>query len=460
MDGLPNEGWLTNDLASPTKRTFWILSYCSKDGDLSKRFAIFISIEGMGTNLIGAYGNSVAPTPCIDSLAGKAILLDQLWNDSSDPHQALSAWWTGVHGLETLENSGLPSPWRQAMEQALLVTDSESLVENPVTDAVSEVVFVQQPNESEASRDDQSEDESKLEGESKDITLHFEGLLQAALATWHARKDEFPVLWIHSQGLAGPWDAPYEMREMLCDEDDPKPPHGKQPLELFVNDRTDPDEIFQISCAVGGQSMAIDQAIGEFYETLKDLDVSSNCLLGIIGTNGFPLGEHGVVGAQPPKLYSEVLHAPCILHPGNALPLGIRQGIILQPNMVGGMLNFWFDPSVDDQDLYESVLNSFFPTLDGETTTGLAIAKDERSTYIKAPAWSMIVCQSDGAELSTELYAKPDDRWEQNDVSSRAAVVVEKMLLLGQRLEEAYSQPASERTAINWLDDDLTQLHR
>ncbi len=409
---------------------------------MNKRRAVLISVEGLGTNLIGAYGNSVAPTPNIDSLASRGIVLDQLWGDGVSAVELLESWWTGCHALERSSCEPRYTPWGEAIRSGLLVTDSREVAEGNGIDRFERVLFV------------------ASEGEEESDLLGFERLVQVALGAWSEVLDEQPFLWIHTRGLRGTWDAPYELRELLCDEGDPDPPRDTEPMAMRVVESTDPDEIFQISCAVGGQTMFIDQVIGELQRTLDELEISDQCLAGLLGVNGFPLGEHRQVGGESLELYAESLHVPCILRPGNTIHLGVRHSVMMQPHEVGEWISEWFREGSTDEAFLTSLEEMVTPSFDGESSIGAAIAIEGGVSYVHTPAWACRITESDQHPPATELFAKPDDRWEQNDVSTRAVHVVEKMMVLKSKLETHYRTPVEERATLNWIDEELVQLHR
>ena len=43
------------------------------------------------------------------------------------------------------------------------------------------------------------------------------------------------LIWLHSQGLAGPWDAPLQLRNFYAAEDDPEPPAIVDPPNLPID---------------------------------------------------------------------------------------------------------------------------------------------------------------------------------------------------------------------------------
>jgi len=64
-----------------------------------------------------------------------------------------------------------------------------------------------------------------------------------------------------------------------------------------------------------------------------------------------------------------------------------------------------------------------------------AVAKGERA--IRTPAWFLREVGTSGDEPKVELFAKSDDRWEVNEVASRAAEVVDNLKAALNAFEQA-----------------------
>lgn len=400
--------------------------------------AIILSIDGLGTNLVGAYGNSLCPTPNMNTLAAKSICLDQFWADSSDPLTVLASLWTGTHALN--RDFDCFSDWTQWIRQGVLVTDDKRLVESAAANVFERVIFV--------------------DHDSLDEGTEFEELVEAALGAWVAESQMFSLLWIHSRGLRGAWDAPYNYRKIMCDDEDPEPPEDIAPISFSVDKSTDPDDIFGVSCAVVGQVVVIDQAIGELLGTIRELKQDKETLVGLVGVSGYPLGEHGMVGGESGALYAETLHCPCMFRLGEELPVGLRLPTIMQPHEIGDWVVSWLNIEIADQGESTMLDHLCDESIDTPSRIGAAIAIADNEWFVASPAWSCrIQSQTDSSPPKVELYAKPDDRWEQNEVSIRATSVTEKMLALRDKLLLAHTTlPHSE--PINWLDDDLVKPSR
>jgi hypothetical protein len=67
---------------------------------------------------------------------------------------------------------------------------------------------------------------------------------------------------------------------------------------------------------------------------------------------------------------------------------------------------------------------SLLPVADGEPVPlrQMAVATASGQRAIRTPAWLLRESQASG-QTRRELFAKPDDRWEVNEISSRCGVL-------------------------------------
>ncbi len=384
---------------------------------IGKRHVVILTIEGLGCNLVGSYGGAIAPTKNWDSFASRAIVFDQYWADTLLPYDVLESMWSGTHfGSRQGNQVASPMQW----ENGLLVTDSLSLVENMDRDAFGDVLF--------------AETSDSTEGESG--TTHIEQLIETALGAWANQLSDYPFLWIHSKGLSGKWDAPYEYRMVMCDDGDPDPPRETEPASLRIMPNTDPDEIFGWACAAGGQSIAYDDAWSIIENALGELGLAESSLLVLAGVAGFPMGEHGWVGTAGQSLYAETIHLPLIIRPGHQLDLGIRVPFMVQPHMIASTIRSWLGgnkaigESASPMDLVTQT--DAFAAEHWPPANQVACSLFQDQIHVAVPAWSCRwECNRDQTELpqeKAELFAMPDDRWQQNEISQRALEVLESMV--------------------------------
>lgn len=437
--------------------------------DLSVRHptAVVVTIEGLGTNLIGAYGNSLCPTPHLDRFASQALVADQFWMDCCSADQILTSMWTGVHHYrrsqgEPAKRQGAMAPTLQS--PGLMVTDTPRAIEHAKAILTGEAILVSSPE--------------------RDQTA-FCSLVEQALDHWIPRLDNLPWLWIHSQGLMRPWDAPYEYRCSMCDEGDPLPPRDTDPPMMLVDKNTDPDVIFGWACGAGAQAMVIDEVWEWLESALQQLELYPSCLLTLAGVLGFPLGEHRSIGypsplkqiAAPKLMHSESLHTPLILRPGNRLPLGVRFGPFLQPQHIGQLVNLWLEREGRGTIDAEGVA---FPR--AELGTGIeeliemsslrrdawpaefraALVKQGDQSTLLVPAWGATWHNSDvEGKPGSSLYAMPDDRWQQNEIGSRAPETLDQMRILRDAwLADLEQSPSNIASLLSTMDESLWRQHR
>ena len=378
---------------------------------------ILVTIEGWGVNLAGCYGNSLLPTPSIDRLAAHSVVFDQFWMQSIHLEPNLSA----------ISKKLQPSQW-------LVATDS--------IPAVSSLR--------------QHEDLERLEVSHEETQESFEHLLTEALECWIEQSQVTPYLWIHSRGLNGPWDAPYEYKKLMCDTDDPDPPSDNKQPDLILEANFDPDLLFGIACGAGAQSVCIDQGIGLILQSLKELGIDQQCWLSVAGLLGFPLGEHRRVGLGIPSdlskdAYSERLHTPWILRPAAGYKLGTRTSNLLQPSDMGHWLEQISEAS-------QNHLLDFF-----SSKPPLAWARGNNEFAVLTDRWSarFDIQQDASGKLSLvdapigEVFCFPEDRWQQNEISSR---VPDAVSLLRQIATMLLEQVEDELSSSEHLTDLLSQL--
>jgi hypothetical protein len=154
-------------------------------------------------------------------------------------------------------------------------------------------------------------------------------------------------------------------------------------------------------------------------------------LLIVTSPRGYPLGEHRRVGGD--ALYAELLQVPLFARlPGGKGEL-LRTQEIVQPQSV-------FATIADDAhgpNLWRIAAGEPLPG----AGTAVSIGPAQRS--IRTPAWFLREVQSaDGPQR--ELFAKPDDRWETNEVASRCGEAAEQ---LAARLDEFESLARGGRLA-------------
>lgn len=396
---------------------------------MSQSGGILITIEGWGVNLAGCYGNSLLPTPSIDRLAAHGIVFDQFWMNSVEQSANIKAIMKGMQ----------PDRW-------LCATDS-----NIAATALR-----------------QFDDLQRLEVAQDQSSESFDRLLTEAFECWLQQRKETPFLWIHSRGLCGEWDAPYEFRKLMCDSDDPNPPSETTPPELILPPDFDPDLLFGLACGAGAQAVCIDQGIGFIMQTLKELGIQRECWIALAGLLGFPLGEHRRVGmgARSPKLddgkytiadaYAERLHTPWILCPVPELSLGTRDHRICQPVDLGDWLEHTSDGLRIDPYLWTLDRNDLAWCTGFDEIALITKYWSARFDFGRTIDGCMVL------DLTTqgEVYCFPEDRWQQNEIASRVPKVESLLRQIATILLDRRGDDAPRSDEIRTLLAELSGIRR
>jgi hypothetical protein len=379
------------------------------------RSAVVVVVDRLGAGFLGPYGNTWVDTPQFNRLASESLVCETALADSPDVKQACRAWWSGRHALElvTSQTPGLPLAARESGRLTSLVSSDLELV----TDGFGDHQFVSSPTP------------GKRAEELEQTAI---GALFVEAARRVSELREPSLLWIHSSGMSGPWDAPLALRQQFADEDDPDPPDFLEPPALVLPDGFDPDEQLGMVQAYAGQVALVDVCLGLLLDALQQSPLADETLLAVTSPRGYPLGEHRHVGGN--SLYGELLHVPLFVRLPGGCGGSIRSQGLVQPCDLHATLSEWLQLPAAAKGLAQSLM----PAAAGEVTEGrrLAIAKSETERAIRSPAWLLRESQTADGEVRRELFAKPDDRWEANEVSSRCGDVVELLAAAGDQFEQ------------------------
>lgn len=373
-------------------------------------------IDRIGTNMLGAYGSTWFETRNFNRLAARSLVFDQAISPSTDLHESYQRLWKTDQAADLLEQLGKHGAG------STLLTDDPSIADSELSKSFDRVVpAAVEPSESAAN----SIDETEL--------AHF--FAQATLAI--SEMEPGNCLWLHSRGLSGSWDAPLDLRERLADSEDPEPPHYHLPPDKnFDADVDDPDDLLGYQQVCAAQVTMIDDFFGVILDLL-DSEPEPSTLFCFVSTRGFPMGEHGLVGesneGKISTCHSECVHVPVML----CLPetsdfqttRSVRIQNLVQPELVANWILSWYGNPSATRDKIKDITYSM-----PNATTEFAFSSGSNSESIQTHAWKLIRSKSDEGEIKTELYVKPDDRWEVNDVSRRCPQIVELLSkLLDQR---------------------------
>jgi hypothetical protein len=247
------------------------------------------------------------------------------------------------------------------------------------------------------------------------------------------------TLWIHAQGMQGAWDAPLALREHLRDEEDPEIAEFIAPPRLWLGHDFDPDELTAYSHAYAAQVMAMDESLESLLDALRDSPRAADSLVVLTSPRGYLLGQQGLVGGD--ALLEDATHVPLLVQYPDQRRAAERIGGLLETRDLHGLLT---SPDVE-----------FFPSRDRLRV----LAPGERGH--RTPAWYLRSVEPGADSVlagTVELYAKPDDRYEVNDVAGRCREMAEQLMAV---LDETARFLASDSNGeLAPLAAELCDIHR
>lgn len=418
--------------------------------------AIVIAVDGLRASALGAYGNTWHPTPALDEFASQARLADWMWCTSAKLEDFYATVWSGAPGKALTKEGargGVPGSLFGARGiAASLLTDDSRVASLAECAGFAEI--------------EQIDPGPGKTAESIEQTALGQLFAAAAdhLRRWSKRQgDASQLLWLHARAFHGPWDAPLEFRGRLLDEGDPSAPtFVPPPAAVQVHDQ---DESLLYRSAYAAQVMVLDDCFAGLMAALDDSQLLNDTLVVLLGCRGFALGEHGAVGTAVQQLYSELLHIPCVVLKPDDCPPPPRSPQLLSPRAVHATLSDWFHCAVAFAGPSESLLRADLSLPGASAPRWITATGDNGERAIRTPAWMLRTpprCSADAAGLvaapMAELYAKPDDRWEANEVADRCPDVAARLLAV---LNQAIPTGAGDVTSSSvLLDEDLISLTR
>lgn len=368
--------------------------------------AICLVFDRLHTGYLGSYGNTWIETPAMDRLASRSMAFDQMLIDSPQLEQLYRSYWQGWHALcpEPAEaRPSLAAQLRQSGVTTALLTDDPQIARHPLAEDFDELIEIDPSWRPETA-------------EEVDQT-HFARCFVEMIDWLETARGPF-LLWCHLGGLGTTWDAPTQFRQTYSDEGDPPLPTGADVPERMLPADYDPDELLGIRQSYAGQVGMLDTCLGAMLEFFYSLPTAQESLLTLTSARGFPLGEHLRVGPCDEALFGELVHVPWMIQFPDDNAASMRSQALVEPADLWATLLEWWNIDAP----HSPTAGSVMPLVRGEADVHhdrLCIAGPNAQRAMHTPAWYL------RAGLDPQLFAKPDDRWEVNDVASRCREVVE-----------------------------------
>ncbi|MBI2808518.1 MAG: sulfatase-like hydrolase/transferase [Planctomycetes bacterium] len=240
-----------------------------------------------------------------------------------------------------------------------------------------------------------------------------------------------PWLWLEGPSLLPPWDRDLEILATYFAEDDAEDevdPWPDPPMDFVQLEEID---VLRLQNTYAGVVTEFDAQLGILLDELRKNETLDAMLVCVTARTGLPLCEHGVIGTPHAALHDELVHVPLIMRLPRAADAGLRINALTQP--------------IDLLPTFLESLSQAVPPMQGKSLWPL-MRGDVRSLRSHALAsmriagyetWLMRtldaalhvpIAQPGGIEAtSPQLFLKPEDRWEVNDLRQHLLETADEM---------------------------------
>jgi hypothetical protein len=421
---------------------------------------ICLVLDRLHAGYLGPYGNTWVQTPAFNRLASESFTFDQMLIDTPDIERLYRSYWHGWHALcphePPAERRSLVAALREAGVATALVSDERRVLDHPLAVDFDEFVEIDPPWQPRAADDIEQTHLAKCFAE---------------LIDWlpSARTPFF--LWCHLASLGTAWDAPLDYRRSYCDDDDPAVPTTAEVPDRLLPENFDPDQALGASQTYAGQVSLLDGCLDALLQELDESEAGRDTLLVVTSPRGFPLAEHRRIGPCDEALFGELVHVPLFVRfPDRAHAAARAQALVEPADLWASLWQYLSqyhilrvreDEEREDEEREGEEREGEAPAEPPEprTTSTSPTARQEPRPPDALPSsptalsWLPILSQSSSsprhdrlcvAGLNNErsirtpawylrdvgegeLYVKPDDRFEVNNVANRCLDIVENL---------------------------------
>jgi hypothetical protein len=401
---------------------------------------LVLVLRGLQAGAAGPYGNRWIDTPTLDALAAGGVVFD--WHFAAHPDRAGTekAWRTGCFSFPLTDGGESPSPARPDVLALLaekgictrLIRDTPA---GPPTSGWGDVVNT---SGLDAALSAARKALAELSGERPGLVWVE---LSALLPPWHAVPAEFVDPYFASPSPQEEEEEEEDEEEsedlagMMEDEEEEEEPPLEPNFDPPIGEiEEDDDDILAIQTTYAAAVSWVDSALAGLLGELPD-DIA----VVLTAEHGQALGEHGFIGPVRAWLHEEIVHVPLILY-GPGWRAGHRVSALTQSVDLAPTLAELFGVA-----LGEVHGHNLLPLLELEDRSVrdyacMALRVGEQSEWaLRTPSWALRL--PEGGE--PQLYVKPDDRCEVNNVAGHHLEFIEALTQTLRAFVSATSAPGA-----------------
>ncbi len=364
---------------------------------------LVLNASALHLGFVGCYGNTWIATPQLDRLAAEGVVFDQHFADNLNERTCF----TGCYG------------W----------TSAPAMPELPAILSKASVSFAHVRPAQPLPGSDATPLESTLE--------------TAVAALADLDKTRRWLCWVDLPSLYPPWDVADEftLPYLSTPDEDDEGQEEDEPFAALPDPAVGPldlDDLVlweRLRCTYAGAVAYLDAGLGLLFEELKKQQNFDELTIVFTADRGLALGEHGIVGDWLPWLHDEVVHLPLIVRQPKSTGAGMRISALTQPVDLAATLLELFGVGMSELDG-----KNWLPLLGGEVDE---FRQHAISAWQLGPVKEWSVRTSDCALIvpgpqpgqapgrPTQLFLKPEDRWEINNVIQHHLELAEELERLG-----------------------------
>jgi arylsulfatase A-like enzyme len=246
------------------------------------------------------------------------------------------------------------------------------------------------------------------------------------------KESDKQVIWAEFPSLAPPWQLPAEMLDAYFDAESDSgttdnEPWADPPTRLPPGD----ENLDPLQSTYAAVATFADAQIGRLLDKLRQEKLLDSLLLVLTSSRTLPLGEHGWIGNQRAWQHEENVHLPLLVRLPNADKAGLRIGALTQPVDVAPTVTEYLGlppPPLPGRSLLP-LIRQEIAELRPHAFSGERIG-DSVELSLRTLEWAYLLPMAKPADdppRFPQLYVKPDDRWEVNDVSQHHPELVEQL---------------------------------
>lgn len=270
------------------------------------------------------------------------------------------------------------------------------------------------------------------------------------------------LLWLDLFSPHGPWDIPESYRDRYAtlqpdefeageegDLEEVEDETGLEDVKVLIDvpagaigDVLDEGELLRLRRTYAGAVTLVDRWLGELFDALTRLGRMDDTMVIFTSDQGEPLGEHGYVRRFRPWLYEELIHTPLIIR----MPKGYhgcsrRQAIVQTVDLAPTILSAFGLPPSEHVHGFDLI-----PVIRGEQVKVRDYAylgMDTEEYAIRDQNWHLIVpieVDPEDPPRPRQLFRKPEDRWDQNNIAEENIEIADALELGLRRFVEALAR--------------------